>query len=170
MIVAGFSYNGKLKIRKVAKSVKINATYYQEHILTPIFMNDIPLLYPFDFQNVEIHQDKASSHTAHSTCTFLEEMEQETGIKSIPFDHIPVKSPDCSPMDFCVFGLLKQALSKRHPKSLNGLWKVVEDEWDKLSITTLRKSLLSWKTRCRAIVQNKGFQIEHLKNRNYGLK
>ena len=37
MIVAGFSYNGKLKIRKVAKSVKIN-----EHILTPIFMNDIP--------------------------------------------------------------------------------------------------------------------------------
>ena len=32
MIVAGFSYNGKLKIRKAAKSVKINATYYQEHI------------------------------------------------------------------------------------------------------------------------------------------
>ena len=48
MNLASFSYNGKLKIRKVAKSIKINATYYQEHILTPIFMNDIPLLYPFE--------------------------------------------------------------------------------------------------------------------------
>ena len=119
-------------------------------------MNDIPLLYPFDFQNVEIHQDKASSHRTFNMYIFRKK-EQETGIKSLPFDHIPVKSPDCSSMDFCVFGLLKQALIKRHPKSLNSLWKVVEDEWDKLSITTLRKSLLSWKTRCRAIVQNKGF-------------
>ena len=81
-------------------------------------MNDIPLLYPFDFQNVKIHQGKVSSYTAHSTCTFLEEMEQETGIKSILFD--PVKSPDCSPMDFCVFGLLKQALT-REPQLLGVL-------------------------------------------------
>ena len=108
-------------------------------------------------------------HIAESTTLFLEKLRNETGIKAIPFGQIPVKSPDASPMDFCAFGLLKQALSKRKPETLDGLWKVVEDEWSKLSIVTLRKSLLSWKIRCRSIVQNKGYQIEHLKNNNYGL-
>jgi hypothetical protein len=169
MVVAGFSYNGKLTIRKIEKNAKINSKYFQDKILTPIFEKDIPSLYPMDLDKVELHQDKASSHTSKSTALFLEKMRNETGIKAIPFGHIPVKSPDASPMDFCAFGLLKQALSKRKPKTLDGLWKVVEDEWSKLSIVTLRKSLLSWKIRCRSIVQNKGYQIEHLKYNNYGL-
>jgi len=96
---------------------------------------------------VAFHQDKASRHTSNSTRQFLDLMTAETGIKAIPFSHIPVKSPDASPMDFCAFGLLKQALGKRHPKTLAGLWKVVNDEWNKLDLTVLRKSLLAWKFR-----------------------
>lgn len=38
-------------------------------------------------------------------------MEQETGICAIPFSNIPMKSPDASPMDFCVFGLLERELT-----------------------------------------------------------
>ncbi|GFX54166.1 retrovirus-related Pol polyprotein from transposon TNT 1-94 [Trichonephila clavipes] len=30
-------------------------------------------------------------------------------------------------MDFCAFGLLKRTLAKRHPRTLNGLWKTVEE-------------------------------------------
>ena len=37
MIIIGFSYTGKVKIRKVEKNVKINSDYYQKYILTPIF-------------------------------------------------------------------------------------------------------------------------------------
>lgn len=32
--------------------------------------------------------------------------------------------PDISPMAYCVFGLLKQALYKQHTKTLDGLWKL----------------------------------------------
>ena len=94
-------------------------------------------------------------------------MEQKTGIKAIPFTDIPTKSPDVSPMDFCAFGLLTFALSKRRPTTLTGLWKAVQEEWDRIPLLTLQKTLLSWKLRCRKIVQNKGRPIEHLKHKNF---
>ena len=167
MIVAGFAYNGKLKIRRVDKNVKINSTYYQKHILLPFFKHEIPSLYPQCHQSVGLHQDKASSHTSQSTVNFLEKMERETGIRAIPFTHIPAKSPDVSPMDFYAFGLLKSALSKRRPTTLHGLWKTVQEEWAKIPLSILQKTLLSWKLRCRKVVQNKGYQIEHLKHKKF---
>ncbi|KFM73384.1 Transposable element Tcb1 transposase, partial [Stegodyphus mimosarum] len=44
--------------------------------------------------SVELHQDKANSHTSKSTINFLEKIEQETGGYQDPFSHIPTKSPD----------------------------------------------------------------------------
>ena len=46
VIVADFSYKGKVKMIKIDKNVKIISNYYQEHILTPIFKYKIPDLYP----------------------------------------------------------------------------------------------------------------------------
>ena len=161
MVIAGYSYNGKLTIRQVEKNVKVNSAYYQTNVLTPIFREEIPALYGADAIKVWLHQDKASSHTSASTRHFLGEMERETGIHSIPFSDIPVKSPDASPMDFCAFGLLKRALGSRRPRTLTGLWKVCQEEWNKLDTLVLRRSLLHWKLRCRAIVHERGRQIEH---------
>ena len=91
-------------------------------------------------------------------------MKTNTGIAYITFQHIPAKSPDVSPMEYCAFGLLKRALSKRKPTTtIDGLWKVAEEEWKAIRLEILRKALLSWKSRCRLIVQKKGYQIEHLK-------
>ncbi|GFV68801.1 uncharacterized protein TNCV_1969731 [Trichonephila clavipes] len=63
-------------------------------------------------------------------------------------------------MDFCALGLLKRSLRKRHPRTLNALRKPVPEEWTKICMTVLRKSLLSWKTRTRAI-QNHGNQTDN---------
>lgn len=101
---------------------------------------------------------------------FLENLKTETGINYIPYSHIPVKSPDAAPMDFCVFGALKHSLGKRRPKTLGGLWKVLNEEWNNLNDVILQKSLVFWKIRCRAIVERKGYQIEHLRKNKYGLK
>lgn len=161
MIVAGYSYNGKLTLHRVDPKAKINSAYYQTNVLQPIYDHDIPRLYGADAQRVRIHQDKASSHTSASTRQFLQRMEQETGIHAIPFTDIPVKSPDAAPMDFCAFGLLKRALGGRRPRTIAGLWKVCQEEWLKLDMVVLRKSLLQWKLRCRAIVAMRGNQIEH---------
>ena len=169
MIIAGFSYNGNLRIRRVDLKTKINSLYYQQNVIRPIMLDVIPKLYGSDRHKVWVHQDKASSHTSRSTTQYSAQLSEETGINIIPFSAVPVKSPDAAPMDFCAFGLLQQALTRCRPSTLDGLWKVCEREWDRIDLAILRRSLLSWKLRCRAIVKNKGYQIEHLKHKNFGL-
>lgn len=45
----------------------------------------------------------------------------------ISFTDIPAKSPDVSSMDFCVFRILRNALSKRWTTTLYELSKAVQD-------------------------------------------
>ena len=70
--ITGYSYNRKLKVKKVEKNVKINWDYHQKYILTPIFKEEIPPLYPNNLHSVKFHQDKDPSHTSKSTALFFE--------------------------------------------------------------------------------------------------
>ncbi|GBM27937.1 hypothetical protein AVEN_146159-1 [Araneus ventricosus] len=134
----------EIKNKKSGGNVKIESTYYQEKVLRPIFAEEIPLLYPNDFQRVKLHQDKAPSRTSKSTTAFLVKVETDTGIAYIPFQHIPAKSPDVSPMGYRAFGLLKRALPKCKSTTIYGLWKVVEEEWKSIPLEILREAFLSW--------------------------
>ena len=161
MVVAGYCARGKLKIHRVGKNVKVNAVYFQEKVMDPIFDQDIPRLYGDDSSKVWIHMDKASSHTARSSLRYYSRKSNETGLHVIPFSDIPVKSPDASPMDFCAFGLLKQGLASKRPTTVEGLWKACQQVWDNIPLPVLQRSLLQWKLRCRAIVHARGHHIEH---------
>jgi hypothetical protein len=169
MVFGGICYNGKLKLRKIDSNAKVNSDYYQNNILSPLFREELENLYGNDVSKVVFHHDKASSHTSHSTTLFLENAKEEFGINYVPNNRIPIKSPDVAPMDYCVFGLLKYALGKRRPTTLDGLWKAVCEEWDRLDLAILRRCLLSWKIRCRAVVKRRGLQIEHDRRKKYGL-
>ena len=60
----------------------------------------------FNHNTVELHQDKASSHTHHNLQLLLLKKwnkKQET----TPFNDIPAKSPSVLAMDFCAFGLIQ---------------------------------------------------------------
>lgn len=61
-IVGGFSYNRKLKIRRVEKNVKINSSYCQEKVSRPIFVEEIPSLCPNYFERVKLQQDKTNQN------------------------------------------------------------------------------------------------------------
>jgi hypothetical protein len=169
MVAAGFSYNGKFNLHKVDPKAKVNSVYYQENVLTPIMRDEIPAMYGNETKNVWLHQDKASSHTSKSTATFVTKMTAATGVNVIPFSDIPTKSPDCAPMDFCAFGLLKRGLGSRRPRTVAGLWKACQEVWSRIDMTVLRRSLLQWKLRCRQIVRMKGHQIEHSREWRKGI-
>ena len=66
MIVAWFSYSGKLKIRRVKKNVKINSKYYQKKVFRPIFTKEIPLPDSNNFHRVKFHEDRATNDTLKS--------------------------------------------------------------------------------------------------------
>jgi len=153
-----------LPLIKVPPKVKINARYYIDFVLKPILEIHVPRLYKKDTSKVIVHHDAASSHTARITQEYAKDLHQRLGIKIISNSEIPVKSPDASPMDFFGFGYLKQKCFARRPCTMDGVWKVLKDEWAKVNITTVRKVFESWNQRCRMIVQEKGSHIKNIRN------
>ncbi|PSN41355.1 hypothetical protein C0J52_10375 [Blattella germanica] len=142
MVGAGYCSRGQLQIKRVVAKAKIHAVYFQEEVMRPIYLQDIPRLNGRYARYVQIHMDKASSHTAKLSQRFYRQMRDETGIKVIPISLIPVKSPDASPMDFCDFYLVKRGLSSRRPRTIEGLWKVCRHTWQDISTALLRRRLL----------------------------
>ncbi|GBM38504.1 hypothetical protein AVEN_24596-1 [Araneus ventricosus] len=91
MIVADFSHNGRIYVKRVYENVNIISTFYQEHFLSNIFKYEITSLYPQFHESVELHENKESNSTSQCTFNFLEKVEQEVVIKGIAFTDIPGK-------------------------------------------------------------------------------
>ena len=158
MVWAGVSYYGKTSLRIINKGVKVNADYYIDHVLKPFIEKDVPRLFPGRAREMVFHQDSASSHTARKTLDFL----QKRQVQYItPSEWMP-KSPDCAPMDYGIWGILKRRLQKCSIYTLNGLKRALNDEWNKLEQSYINKTLASWPKRCRMVYYCHGSQIEHL--------
>ena len=115
MVWAGVSYYGKTSLRIINKGVKVNADYYIGHVLKPFIEKDVPRLFPGRVGEMVFHQDSASSHSARKTLDFL----QKRRVQYItPSEWMP-KSPDCAPMDYGLWGMLKRRLQKRSIYTLN---------------------------------------------------
>ena len=64
IIVTGFSYRRKLKMKKRGGNVKFNSKYYRDKVLTSIFTEEIPFLYLGDFHAFKLHQGTEWSRTS----------------------------------------------------------------------------------------------------------
>lgn len=163
MVVGALSGRGPLPLIRVPTNVKINSEYYIEHCLKPLLEIQIPQMYPGETDKVFFHQDAASSHTSHKTKAYAEDLNRRLGITLIKYSEIPVKSPDTSPMDFYGFGMLKQRLFSRRATTLTGLWKVLQEEWNKITPEEARKVFQAWKRRLRMVSKRGGEHIENTK-------
>ena len=133
MVVGIITGRGTVPLFRVPSSVKINAQYYIDYVLKPLFTMHLPRLYPNEMDKVYFHHDKASSHTANLTTAYLVKMESELGISFINKDEIPVKTPDGSPLDFFGFGYLKQTLLTR-VRTLTVIWKLAQEVWSEIDL------------------------------------
>lgn len=160
MVVGGITGKGLLSLHKVPPKVKINSDYYIGKVLKPWLEKEVLDLYGSEASKVVVHHDQASSHTSRKTAAYAADLKSRLGITIMPNSHIPVKSPDLSPMDFFGFGYLKQRLFKRKVTTINGLWKVLNDEWNKIPQIMVSNVIKSWKRRMRLVRQTKGLHIE----------
>ncbi|UYV83209.1 SLC9A1 [Cordylochernes scorpioides] len=162
MVVGVMTGRGVLPLIKVPSKVKVNSEFYIECVLKPV-IEQLKDLYPGEMDKVFLHHDKASSHTSNKTQQFLQEMKDTLGLNFIRNSDIPVKSSDASPLDFYGFGMLKQRLFNRRPKTEAGLWKAAQEEWSNVSLSKVKEVFAAWKVRCREIAKKKGKHIEHMK-------
>ena len=163
MVIEVITGRGTVPLFRVPANVKINAEYYVEYVLKPLFTDHLPLLYPKDMHKVFFHHDKASSHTANATTKYLDEVKEELGITYITNEDIPVKTPDGSPLDFYGFGFLKQQLLKRRAITLDGVWKIAQEVWSTIDRAQIKTVYASWKRRLRLIAKKNGEHIEQTK-------
>jgi hypothetical protein len=157
MFADGISYRGVTKSLFVPAGVKINSDIYINTILKPMFEEDIPALYGEDLDKVVFHHDNAPAHQSAVTQDWL----ASSGIKFIPKEDWMGISPDLAPMDNGINGIFKRNLFNRKPRTLAGLKTVMLDEWSKLSIVIIRKTLRAWSGRVKLMLENHGYQIEH---------
>ena len=163
MVVGAICGRGVLPLIKVPAKSKINAQNYIDFVLKPLLEVEIPKLYPAEVNKVFVHHDKATSHTTSLTTKYAEDLKRRLGITIISKNDIPVKSPDTSPMDFFAFGYLKQKLFSRRARTLDGVWKVCQKEWNQIPSEIISKVFASWKRRLLTVSKKNGEHIEQTK-------
>jgi len=102
-----------------------------------------------------LQHDGASVHTARKT------MEKEK-IDFIEPDIWPPNSPDLNPVDYAVWGALKQRVYHgRKFKTVEELKQTIVTEWKNLSQRFIDSCINEWRRRLECVVKNGGGHIEH---------
>ena len=153
MVWSGVSYRGKTSLYFVEPGAKINSQYYINNILKKFLARDAKRLYPDG--NFVFHQDSAPSHVSKTTTEFM-----NMNMSYIKKEEWLPKSPDAAPMDFCIWGYLKQKLRYKKVKDMAGLKNALKKVWKELPQEVINKALQSWPKRVYKIYKNKGKQIE----------
>ena len=113
MVWGGISSRGKTSMRFVQRRAKINADYHINHILKPFLSRDLHRLFPVGEEKKMIyHHDSAPSHTSKKIIGFL----NNSKINYVKPEEWTSKSPDAAPMDYSIWGYLKQQLNKQKLK------------------------------------------------------
>ncbi len=84
-----------------------------------------------------------------------------SGINYVKPEEWMPKSPDAAPMDYSVWGYLKQQLNKQKIETLSQLKKKTSNEWKKFDQIYIDKVLANWPKRIYLILKARGFHIEH---------
>jgi hypothetical protein len=96
----------------------ITSRCYIDEILKPFIEYDIPRLFPGgERRKLVYQQDSAPGHTANDTIQFLKEQR----ISFVKSEERPPKSPDAAPMDYSIWGILKERVRKHKVSTLMGL-------------------------------------------------
>lgn len=157
MVWAGISSHGKTSLRFVKPGAKINSDDYINNILKPFLSRDVPRLFPNNQKTKMIfHQDSALSHVSKKTIAFL----NASKINYVKPEEWMPKSPDAAPMDYSIWGYLKQRLNKQKIENLGELKKKLLYQWKKMHQTYIDKVLACWPKRVFLILKAHGFHIE----------
>ncbi|OXA41065.1 hypothetical protein Fcan01_23932 [Folsomia candida] len=164
MVLGAITSRGVLHLIKVSQNTKISYARYVNDVLKPLlkkkFQNSTPqtttkLMYITKKRPITL------PHIPSDTKKTLRSGEAQKLSKNTL---IHVKSPNISPMDFFGFGHLKQKMFNKYPSTKNGFWKLLQDEWRKITPEMCQGVFSAWKKRCRTVAQVHGEHIEQIKD------
>ena len=135
----------------VDKSQSIDSDKYQAVLAKA--MPSIDTMFPggteWTFQ-----QDGARCHTSRSTKKWLREQDFK------PLDPWPANSPDLNIIE-SLWKVLKERVYRRSFRTLEGLFRIVKEEWEKIEMHEIRKLVLSMPNRLQQVLDCNGGYIDY---------
>lgn len=123
------------------------------------FIDNMPLI---ELNNVYFQHDGAPPHNAAIINNFLADNFANNWIANQGPNRWPPRSPDLTPMDFFLWGRLKDLIFKHPINSRQDLQVAVLRSFESLTPIELMNSARHVQTRCRLCVRERGRQFEHL--------
>jgi hypothetical protein len=132
----------------------VNSERYINNILEP-FVNELD---DQELQYGHFQQDSATAHTAFNTMRYLR---QFFGERIISRGRWPSRSPDLTPLDFFLFGHLKNKVFTRNLHTVEELQAAITEEIQNITPQMLLNVFDSLKRRVNICLQHGGAQFEH---------
>lgn len=123
-------------------------------------LNDfIPQLHDDELQHGFFQQDNAPAHTARDTQQYLEQFFDN---RLISQNLWPPRSPDLTPLDFYLFGNLKNKIFQNRLQNLEELQVAIEQEINNITAEELQRVFDNLKRRVNICLENHGHHFQHL--------
>uniref|UniRef100_A0A7I4YMI3 HTH_7 domain-containing protein n=1 Tax=Haemonchus contortus TaxID=6289 RepID=A0A7I4YMI3_HAECO len=153
MVWAGICATGRTPLIFVGKGAKINQDIYINDILEKV----LPWAKDHFKDTVwTLQQDGAPAHKGRRTQDWCRENVPDF----IAASDWPANSPDCNPMDYCVWSILeREACASKHA-TIAALKESLKKAWDRIPQEALRAAIDAYPKRLRAIIRKGGGHIE----------
>jgi hypothetical protein len=153
MVWAGVGHNMKTPLVFIPEGVKVNQIIYRNLLRKEVrpWMRKQGLEETLVFQ-----QDGATSHTANETQAWCKRNFDDF----IPKLEWPPYSPDLSPLDYSIWGILEQRACSFAHKDINSLIEALQREWDALDQETVNRAVAQLPKRVKECIEAEGAHFE----------
>jgi inhibitor of nuclear factor kappa-B kinase subunit alpha len=139
----------------VEPGVKVNGQYYREFLLSDQLL---PAIRRIAGDIYTFQQDSAPAHRARET---IELLQRETPDFITP-DLWPPNSPDLSPVDYRIWGILQERVYRKSVKDVDELKLRLIEAWSGIQQSVIDHAIDQWRVRLNACVKAKGKHFEHM--------
>lgn len=141
-------------------TLTINSERYVQ-MLDTMFLPVIQDLEEFTDSNLWFMQDGAPAHIARNVRAWMQRNFKEREIGRYGDVHWPARSPDLTPMDFFVWGWVKDQVYRQPVNNLQELKARITRTMHDMPLDFAAHSLLSFKSRLQSCIDNNGQHVEH---------
>lgn len=113
-------------------------------------------------QNFWFQQDGAPAHNSRAVREYLSERFEDRWIGTYSTISWPARSPDLTPMDYFLWGFIKNYVYQRQFDNIEELQRLVREAFASISPEMLQTVLASSVTRAYLCLENGGSLFEHL--------
>lgn len=145
MFHGGISYKGKTPLTRIEG--KFNSEKYIKVLEDSVLPTGDEL-----YGNKWVFQQDSTGSGIHGAKKVTALLKSNAPSEIRPW---PANSPDLNPIENC-WAKLSSAVVKRRPTTVKQLWKMVEEEWDNLSMNYIRKLIDSMPNRLQKVIDAGG--------------